>query len=109
MQTFPVKKHEPTVLDGNTRIAVVKITPEGVQFDTEAPIDAFVDEANSSAVILSQIRLLTLAEVAQRLGISVPSTRKAIRHREITHYRFGVGRGTIRVDTHDADQWIEGP
>lgn len=92
----------------NARTIIVKITPEGIHFDTEDPKAAILDEEEIQGTVPPAICLLTVAEVAERLGVSDTTIRQAIRNREITHYRIGIGRGTIRINESDAIEWFEG-
>ena len=58
----------------------------------------------------AQQAMLTVAEVAQRLGMDSPSqVYKLIRARHLAHVRLpstGNGRGAIRVDASELDRFI---
>lgn len=43
--------------------------------------------------------LLTLAETAGFLGVSVPTVRRMVRDGRLDAYRVGTGRGVLRVST----------
>lgn len=50
-------------------------------------------------------QMITVAAAASHLGIGVSTVRDAIRSGKLRHYRFGVGRGTIRIDPADLEDY----
>ncbi len=50
--------------------------------------------------------LMTVAEAAEYLGVSETTMRRHADNRQITHYRIGIARGTIRFDPHDLDEFL---
>ena len=50
---------------------------------------------------------LTVREAAERLGVSEQFIYRMAANREITHYRIGIGRGTIRFAIADIEKYIE--
>ena len=51
--------------------------------------------------------MMTVAEVAKMLSISVQSVYSIIDAGKLTAHRFGAGRGTIRVSEGDLKAYIE--
>lgn len=49
--------------------------------------------------------MITIAAAAESLGIGESTVRDAIRSGKLRHYRFGVGRGTIRIDPVDLEAY----
>lgn len=47
--------------------------------------------------------MITIATAAESLGIKESTIRDIIRAGKLSHYRFGVGRGTIRIDPADLE------
>jgi excisionase family DNA binding protein len=57
----------------------------------------------------SQPRLLTIPQVAERLGLSTKSVRTKINNSEIPAVRLGVGKhAPIRVDERELDLYLYG-
>ena len=50
---------------------------------------------------------LTVREAAMRLGVPERFIYRMAANREITHYRIGIGRGTIRIVAADLEEYIQ--
>jgi excisionase family DNA binding protein len=51
--------------------------------------------------------LLTVKQVAERLGVSQATIYEMCARRKLTHLRLGVGRGTIRLRDEDLDAFLQ--
>lgn len=51
--------------------------------------------------------LLTVKEVASILRLSLTETYKLVQSRAISHFRVGPGRGAIRIDRIEIDNFLE--
>jgi excisionase family DNA binding protein len=51
--------------------------------------------------------MYTVREVAARLKLSSSAVYNAVKSGELPHYRFGGGRGTIRVSEEQLGQFLE--
>ena len=58
---------------------------------------------------MSDTRLLTVGEVAERLRLSEASVRRKIVAGEMPGYRLGSGRATLRVNEGELEAWLVGP
>lgn len=52
-------------------------------------------------------RLLTVADVAERLSISTATAYELVKHGKLTCYRIGAARGAIRVREEDLAEYLQ--
>lgn len=52
--------------------------------------------------------MLTVAEVAARLGVSRTCVYSLVESGRLRHYRIGLGRGAIRVSEEDLTAFLDG-
>ncbi|MCA9191078.1 MAG: helix-turn-helix domain-containing protein [Planctomycetales bacterium] len=57
--------------------------------------------------MISNRNLLTVKEVAGLLRLSVSETYKLIKAGDISHFRVGPGRGSIRIDPQAVDDFLD--
>ena len=50
--------------------------------------------------------LMTVAEAAEYLGVSETTMHRHTDNRQITHYRIGIARGTIRFAKNDLNDFL---
>jgi excisionase family DNA binding protein len=50
--------------------------------------------------------LLTVAQAAQRLHVSIAMVYRLVTDREMEHIRVGIGRGTIRIPASEIDRYL---
>ncbi len=53
------------------------------------------------------MNLMTVKETAERLNVSERTVYAAVDRRELRSYRFGGGRGTIRIPKEALDEYLE--
>ena len=52
--------------------------------------------------------MLTVKQVAEKLGVSPTTVYGLCQRRKLRHLRVGLGRGAVRVDEKDLDEYLEG-
>jgi excisionase family DNA binding protein len=52
--------------------------------------------------------LLSPAQLARNLGLSVFTVYRLAESRKIPHFRLGSGHGCIRFDPAELDRWLQG-
>ena len=52
-------------------------------------------------------RLLTSAQVAERLGLTVKAVYMKVYRNELPHVKFGTGNASLRFDEDEIQAWID--
>ncbi len=60
-----------------------------------------------SLFLFGRITVLTVADVAERLGVSISLVYELVSQKLIACYRVGSGRGTIRFAEADIDAYLQ--
>lgn len=72
------------------------------------PLRDWRDRCNGIGCNRRMRAMYTVAEVATKLKISRSSVYFAIESGTLPHYRFGAGRGTIRVSEEQLQEFLDG-
>ena len=52
--------------------------------------------------------MLTVKDVAEKLGVSPTTVYGLCHRRKLRHARVGLGRGSVRIEEKDLDEYVKG-
>jgi len=86
----------------------VRITPPCNETRRSRPIFDANRQHGGMSTSVPPAPLLTIPQVADRLGISIRTVRRRIERGDIPAVRLGSGQAPIRIDSHELSEWIYG-